>query len=182
MDAISRLLKPQSVAVIGASADASKTAGRPVAYLVKHGFAGAIYPINPKVDCIGDLTCYPNVASLPEVPDVGIVLLGAERAHLAVRDLAACSAAAAIVLASGYAETGEQGPVGQSLRTRSTRAEGRANLCAAWRRRVAGQWRRFANRQRGGLGRPLPGRLDRIAQLGLTSRARVQHRSKARSS
>src|SRR5678815_3660900 len=99
MDSISRLLEPRSVAVIGASADATKTAGRPVSYLVKHGFAGAIYPVNPKVDRIGELTCYPDVASLPGAPDVGIVLLGAERAHLAVRDLAARGTAAAIVLA-----------------------------------------------------------------------------------
>lgn len=106
---ISRLLHPRSVAVIGASADATKTAGRPVSYLVKHGFSGAIYPVNPKVERIGDLTCYPDVASLPGVPDVGIVLLGAERAHLAVRDLAARGCAAAIVLASGYTETGEEG-------------------------------------------------------------------------
>ena len=105
MYAISRLLKPRSVAVIGASADASKTAGRPVSYLLKHGFAGGIYPVNPKADRIGDLTCYPDVASLPEVPDVGIVLLGAERAHLAVREFSARGTAAAIVLASGYTET-----------------------------------------------------------------------------
>jgi acetate---CoA ligase (ADP-forming) len=109
MDAITRLLHPRSVAVIGASGDARKTAGRPVAYLRKHGFAGAIYPVNPKLDRIGELRCYPDVASLPEVPDVGIVLLGAERAHLAVRDLAARGCAAAIVLASGYTETGEEG-------------------------------------------------------------------------
>ncbi len=109
MDPISRLLKPRSVAVIGASADASKTAGRPVSYLVKHGFAGDIYPVNPKVDRIGELACYRDVASLPSVPDVGIVLLGAERAHLAVRDLAARGTAAAIVLASGYTETGAEG-------------------------------------------------------------------------
>lgn len=109
MDAISRLLRPRSVAVIGASADATKTAGRPVSYLLKHGFAGQILPVNPKVDRIGELACYPDIASLPCVPDVGIVLLGAERAHLAVRDLAACGAAAAIVLASGYTETGEEG-------------------------------------------------------------------------
>lgn len=109
MDALSRLLKPRSVAVIGASADANKTAGRPVAYLLKHGFAGQILPVNPKADRIGDLPCYPDVASLPTVPDVGIVLLGAERAHLAVRDLAARGTAAAIVLASGYTETGEEG-------------------------------------------------------------------------
>ena len=58
---------------------------------------------------IGELTCYRDVASLPEAPDVGIVLLGAERAHLAVRELAARGTAAAIVLASGYTETGEVG-------------------------------------------------------------------------
>ncbi|MDB5957177.1 acetate--CoA ligase family protein [Ramlibacter sp.] len=109
MDAISRLLKPRSVAVIGASGDPAKTAGRPVAYLLKHAFAGAIYPVNPKLDRIAGLACYPDLASLPAVPDVGIVLLGAERAHLAVRELAARGAAAAIVLASGYSETGEEG-------------------------------------------------------------------------
>ena len=42
--AISRLLQPRSVAIIGASADPAKTAGRPVAYLQKHGFAGRILP------------------------------------------------------------------------------------------------------------------------------------------
>jgi acyl-CoA synthetase (NDP forming) len=109
MDSISRLLQPRSVAVIGASADPTKTAGRPVAYLQKHAYAGAIYPVNPRAERIGDLACYPDIASLPEVPDVGIVLLGAERAHLAVRDLAARGCAAAIVLASGYSETGEVG-------------------------------------------------------------------------
>ena len=109
MDAISRLLQPRSVAIIGASADPTKTAGRPVAYLQKHGYAGQILPVNPKADRIGDLPCYADIASLPVVPDVGIVLLGAERAHLAVRDLAARGTAAAIVLASGYTETGEDG-------------------------------------------------------------------------
>lgn len=109
VDAISRLLQPRSVAVIGASADPAKTAGRPVGYLLKHGFPGAIYPVNPKVDRIGDLPCFPDVASLPDVPDVAIVLLGADRAHAAVRDLAARGCPAAIVLASGYTETGAEG-------------------------------------------------------------------------
>lgn len=109
MNAISRLFTPRSVAVIGASADSSKTAGRPVAYLRKHGFAGAIYPVNPRVDNIGGLRCYPDIASLPEAPDVAMICLGAERANQAVRELAAKGTAAAIVLASGYGETGEAG-------------------------------------------------------------------------
>ncbi|WP_159916903.1 acetate--CoA ligase family protein [Pantoea sp. 18069] len=107
--AIAKLLSPRSVAIIGASADPRKTAGRPVAYLRKHGFAGRILPMNPKVDHIDGLPCYPDIASLPEVPDVAVVLLGAGRAHLAVRELAARGCAAAIVLASGYTETGEDG-------------------------------------------------------------------------
>ncbi|WAT84602.1 acetate--CoA ligase family protein [Delftia acidovorans] len=108
-EAIAKLLSPRSVAVIGASADLKKTTGRPVAYLQKHGFAGRILPVNPRVERIGDLACYPDVASLPEVPDVAVVLLGAERAHQAVRELSALGCAAAIVLASGYTETGEDG-------------------------------------------------------------------------
>ncbi|OWT77112.1 MULTISPECIES: acetate--CoA ligase family protein [unclassified Achromobacter] len=109
MNAISRLLNPRSVAVIGASADVKKTAGRPVAYLRKHGYAGDIYPVNPRADNIDGLRCYPDIASLPSVPDVGIVLLGAERAHVAVRELAQRGTAAAIVLASGYTEVGAEG-------------------------------------------------------------------------
>ncbi|MGX0966421.1 acyl-CoA synthetase (NDP forming) [Bradyrhizobium japonicum] len=109
MDAIERLIRPRSVAIIGASADPSKTSGRPVAYLQKHGFAGEIYPVNPKVREIGGLACYADIASLPDVPDVGIVLLGAERAHIAVRELSERGAAAAIVLASGFTETGAEG-------------------------------------------------------------------------
>lgn len=113
MDAIARLLRPRSVAVIGASADPTKTAGRPMAYLKKLGFAGEVFPVNPKVDSIDGLPCYKDVASLPAVPDVGIVLLGAERAHQAVQALAAQGCAAAIVLASGYAETGQAGAARQ---------------------------------------------------------------------
>ena len=113
MDAIGRLLRPRSVAVVGASADSTKTSGRPVLYLQKHGFAGKIYPVNPRAANIGNLTCYPDIASLPTVPDVAIVLLGAERAHLAVRELSALGTLAAIVLASGYAEIDDQGAARQ---------------------------------------------------------------------
>jgi acyl-CoA synthetase (NDP forming) len=109
IDAIDLLMKPRSVAVIGASADPTKTAGRPVAYLRKHGFAGRIYPVNPKVQEIDGLPCFPDIDSLPETPDVAIVLLGAQRAHEVVRALAAHGTAAAIVLASGYAEVGQEG-------------------------------------------------------------------------
>jgi acetate---CoA ligase (ADP-forming) len=114
MDSISKLFQPRSVAVIGASGDPRKTTGRPITYLMKHGYAGKVYPVNPKADRIGDLPCYASIADLPEAPDVAIVLLGAARAHEAVRELAARGTAAAIVLASGFGETGEEGAARQS--------------------------------------------------------------------
>jgi acetate---CoA ligase (ADP-forming) len=106
---IGNQFQPKSVVIVGASGDANKTSGRPVAYLQKHGYSGAIYPVNPKVTQIGNLGCYSSLSALPEVPEIAIVLLGAERAHLAVKELAAQGTAAAIVLASGYGETGEEG-------------------------------------------------------------------------
>ncbi|RQS33916.1 acetate--CoA ligase family protein [Burkholderia sp. Bp8990] len=109
MNVIAKLMRPASVAVIGASSDAAKTAGRPIAYLQKHGFQGEIYPVNPRYQSIAGLPCYTDVDALPAAPDVGIVLLGADRAHVAVEALARRGTAAAIVLASGYAETGEAG-------------------------------------------------------------------------
>lgn len=108
------LFKPRSVAVIGASADANKTSGRPIALLQKQGFKGAIYPVNPRATEINGLTCYASVADLPTVPDVAMVLLGAERAEGAVRELAALGVSYCIVLASGYAETGEAGVARQA--------------------------------------------------------------------
>jgi acyl-CoA synthetase (NDP forming) len=88
MSAISSLLSPRSIAVVGASADPAKTAGKPVHFLRKHGFRGDIYPVNPRVETIGDLTCHPSVEALPVAPDVGLVLLGADRARDAIEALA----------------------------------------------------------------------------------------------
>ncbi len=109
MNAIAQLLSPRSVAVVGASADRSKTSGKPVHFLLKHGFKGEIYPVNPRVETVEGLRCYPSIGALPKAPDVGLVLLGAERANGAIRELSQLGTKAAIVLASGYSETGEEG-------------------------------------------------------------------------
>ena len=109
MSVIDRLLAPRSVAIVGASADTAKLTGRPLVYLAKYGFTGTIYPVNPRVAEIGGHRCYADIAALPEPPDVGVVLLGADRAIEAVRGLAARGTAAAIVLASGFGESGAEG-------------------------------------------------------------------------
>jgi acyl-CoA synthetase (NDP forming) len=109
METLERLLRPRSVAIVGASADKAKLTGRPLVYLEKYGFTGDIYPVNPRYKAIGEHRCYPDVAALPQPPDVAIVLVGGAKVADAVRQLAAIGTPAAIVLASGFGESGAEG-------------------------------------------------------------------------
>ena len=109
MKSIEALLQPRSVAIVGASADTAKLTGRPLAYLEKYGFTGDIYPVNPRYEAIGTHRCYPDIAALPQPPDAAIVLLAGGRVLDAVRQLAAVGTRAAIVLASGFGESGAEG-------------------------------------------------------------------------
>jgi len=108
-NAIQKLMEPRSIAIIGASTDPKKTAGRPIAYLQKHHFKGKIYPVNPRVEEISGLKCYPDIGALPETPDVAIIMVGTDKALSAVKELAALGTPAAIVLTSGFAEHGPEG-------------------------------------------------------------------------
>jgi acyl-CoA synthetase (NDP forming) len=103
------LVQPRSVAIVGASADPSKTAGKPALFLRKHGYTGSVFLVNPRYPEIDGLACYPSVAELPVPPDVGLVLLGPDAAIRAVRDLAQRGARTAIVLAGGFAELDAHG-------------------------------------------------------------------------
>ncbi len=122
---LDRLFSPKSVAIVGASADPVQLTGRPVEYLKRHGFAGAIHPVNPRYQELSGLTCYPAVSALPAPPDVGLVLLGADRVVEAVRDLARAGTPAAIVLASGF---GEAGPEGERRQQELKQAAGQMRL------------------------------------------------------
>ena len=121
MHTLERLLRPRNVAIVGASADTAKLTGRPLIYLEKYGFTGDIYPVNPRYEAIGGHRCYPDIASLPQPPDVAIVLVGGAKVTDAVRQLAAIGTHAAIVLASGF---GESGPEGRARQDELTRAAG----------------------------------------------------------
>ncbi|MGE3272732.1 MAG: CoA-binding protein, partial [Chloroflexota bacterium] len=107
--AVERLIRPRSVAIIGASSDPSRTTGRPLRYLLKHGYDGTVYPVNPRATDIEGVTCYPSIAELPTAPDVALILVGPDLVPGAVRELARIGTVAAIVLAGGYAEVDDDG-------------------------------------------------------------------------
>jgi acetate---CoA ligase (ADP-forming) len=113
MTDFTRLFSPRSIAIVGASTDENTTSGQPVRFLREHGYPGAVYPINPKVEQIGALRCYPDVASLPEAPDLALVAVAARRVPETLRQLAAKGVRLAIVISSGFAEAGGEGHAAQ---------------------------------------------------------------------
>lgn len=110
---LKQMFKPRSIAVIGASSDPTKTGGRPVSLLKKHGFDGAIWPVNPKGGEIQGLPAYASAADLPAAPDLAIIAVPGAGAVDAVEACAARGTPAAIVLTAGFAEQGEEGKARQ---------------------------------------------------------------------
>lgn len=110
---LATLLNPQSVAVIGASDDPFRIGGKPIAYMLKQGFKGKIYPVNPKRDTVQGLKSYPSVDALPETPDVAIVIVPASAALENIQALAKRGTAGAILFSAGFAEIGPEGAIEQ---------------------------------------------------------------------
>lgn len=118
------VLNPRSVAVLGASDDPDKVGGRAIRYMREFGFDGKVFPVNPKRQQVQGLTAYASVADLPEAPDLGVVCLPAKLVARAVADLAEAGTAAAVIMTSGYAETGKEGARAQQELVRIAAASG----------------------------------------------------------
>ena len=103
------LLRPRSVAIIGASDDPSKTSGRPQRYLARHGYEGRVYPVNPRRETVQGAGAWPSLAAVPEVADHAYVVVGTRAAIPAVEACAARGVKMVTVLADGFAEEGPEG-------------------------------------------------------------------------
>jgi acyl-CoA synthetase (NDP forming) len=107
--ALDALLRPRSIAILGASEDFSKINGRPLKFLLDKGYAGRIFPVNPKYAQLAGLPCFPAVAAIPEPVDLAIVALPATAVPDALAQCAAKRVQAAVVFSSGFGEMGEEG-------------------------------------------------------------------------
>ena len=117
-------LAPRSIAVIGASDNAHKIGGRPLAYLARFGFAGVVYPINPTRDQVQGLRCFPSLQSLPERPDIAIVALPGDAAVEAVDECATAGVALCIVMSSGFGDVDAAGKAREQAMAARARAQG----------------------------------------------------------
>lgn len=123
-DLLTSALAPRSVAIIGASENIHKIGGRPIYYMQRHGFQGAIYPVNPAREEIQGHKSYASMAALPEVPDLALVVVGGDKTVAAVEECAELGVKSAVVIASGFGETGPEGMELQRHMVSKARAKG----------------------------------------------------------
>jgi acetyl coenzyme A synthetase (ADP forming)-like protein len=106
--AMGRIMRPSSVAVIGASAEAGKIGNSVMKNLVNGGYQGEIYPINPKATEIMDRKVFRSIADVPGEVDVAIFAVPAKLVPGALEEAGRKGVAGAILIPSGFAETGNQ--------------------------------------------------------------------------
>ena len=106
---LERLIRPRSVAIVGASEKTGALGASVLANLERAGFRGAIHLVNPKRVEIGARRCVASVDDLPEGVDAAVLAIPRAAVLDAVRALARRKAGAAIIFSSGFAETGAEG-------------------------------------------------------------------------
>ena len=122
--ALRTALAPRSIAVIGASDNPHKIGGRPINYLQRFGWQGRLYPINPARAEVQGLKTFPDLASLPEVPEAAIVAVPGDAAVEAVAQLAAAGTALTVLMASGFGEVNAAGKALERQMVASARPHG----------------------------------------------------------
>ncbi len=114
MSGLSAVFRPRAIAVVGASDDPVKIGGRPLAFLLRHGYGGRVFPVNPARATVQGLPAFPSVAAIPEEVDLAIIVVPAERVEESLEAAAAKGIRAAIVFSSGFAEVGDAGRAAQA--------------------------------------------------------------------
>ncbi len=165
--ALNALFAPESVAIIGASSDQRRFGGRPIQYLLEAGFAGPIYPINPKRDEIQGLKAYSSIRDVPGTVDCAMLAIGADLTQATIEDCIAMGVKSAVLFGAGFSETGDEGKARQERLVETARAAGMRLLgpnCMGLMNTHARFYATFASALEEGV--PTPGRIAVASQSG----------------
>ena len=103
------LFHPRSVALIGASNERAKLSGRPFRFFREFGYAGKVYPVNPKYQEIAGVPCFAKLADIPGEVDLAVITLPASAVPEALAECGTKGVKAAAIISSGFAEVGGEG-------------------------------------------------------------------------
>ena len=101
--------RPQSVAVVGASRDPASIGNRLLQAILRGGYQGIVFPVNPRYSSVDGLRCFPSLRQLPEPAELAVVAVPRESVLGVVDDCVAAGTRAVIVISSGFAEADDEG-------------------------------------------------------------------------
>jgi len=103
------ILKPKSVAVIGASTSPDKMGYEILKNIMDSGFEGTVYPINPKAEVILDLAVHKSVKDIAKPPDLAVIIIPARFVPQAVQECGEAGVKGAVIITGGFSEAGDEG-------------------------------------------------------------------------
>lgn len=107
------LMRPASIAVLGASRRPNSVGGHLMANLTATYTSGPLFAVNPRATRVGGLTAYASAAAIPQPIDLAVVAVAAAESEAAVVDCLDAGARAIVLLSAGFAETGRAGAARQ---------------------------------------------------------------------
>ena len=118
------LFAPRSIALIGASGDATKNTSRPQRFLRKYGFSGAVFPINPGRDEIFGERAYPDLRAVTAAVDHAFIMVPAQSVPEAIAQCCEKRVPVVTIFSDGFAEAGAAGRKQQDELLKLARASG----------------------------------------------------------
>jgi len=109
VESLRSLLRPESVAVIGASRTPGTIGYELLDNLINHGFRGTVYPVNPSAGSIHSVRAWASVSDLPETPDLAVVVVPKEHVLDVLRECGEAGVPGAVIISAGFREVGGEG-------------------------------------------------------------------------
>ncbi|MBZ5552311.1 MAG: GNAT family N-acetyltransferase [Acidobacteriia bacterium] len=106
---LDKIFNPQRIALIGVTTNPNSVSGKTLNNLIGGGFKGVVYPVNPTQEAVLGVPCFPDLKSLPRVPELGIICTPAEQVPQAVKECGEAGILGIIIQSAGFREIGEEG-------------------------------------------------------------------------
>ena len=103
------LVDPKSIAVVGASRDRKKLGRLVLDNILKNGYKGKIYPVNPKAGRVANLKCYSSVSDISGTVDIALIAIPSQFVYQVVEDCCKKKVRNLVIITSGFSETGQSG-------------------------------------------------------------------------
>ena len=108
---LKNIFNPQRIALIGVTTNPNSVSGKVLIKPGRRRIPGVVYPVNPENEAVMGIPCYPDVRSLPKVPDLGIICTAAEKVPGLVRECGEAGIRGLIIMSAGFQRDRGRGKV-----------------------------------------------------------------------